>query len=339
MKYSIIVPVYNAEKYLSKCLTSLITQSYNNIEIIIVNDGSTDKSHQIIKQFQEKDSRFKIINQPNSGVSVARNNGLRECTGDYILFVDSDDYINKDTIKECNKIITEKNVDILAFTYYKRVGKIKRLYKLNVPTEEILYKDKYKEQLYNFILNTNDFCNVTTKVIRAKIAKAISFNPKLVIAEDFLFFTKCFLNSNSIYFTNKGFYNYVYNPISVTHLYDKKKNLIKLENSVKAFEEIKKMIQYSTFSNGKSCEKEKALVSSAILEGVKNLKFGSFCEYINYLLSNKSIKQQVERVKEDLNQNILKLMDFNKFVFFKTKIRINITDKIKKIIYILSGSR
>ena len=87
-KISVIVPVYNAEKYLVQCLNSIINQTFKDIEIICINDGSTDNSLKILKEFSEKDSRIKIINQKNSGVSIARNKGIDTASGDYIFFVD-----------------------------------------------------------------------------------------------------------------------------------------------------------------------------------------------------------------------------------------------------------
>lgn len=92
---SIIMPVYNAEKYLNRSIESVMNQTYKNIEIILVNDGSTDASLTICSNYQKADSRIKLINQKNSGVSAARNRGIDEATGTYIMFIDSDDYIEK----------------------------------------------------------------------------------------------------------------------------------------------------------------------------------------------------------------------------------------------------
>lgn len=90
---SIIVPVYNAEKYLNRCISSLLNQTYYNLEIILVNDGSTDNSKKICENAAKKDSRVKVTNSVNEGVSLARNKGLKRASGDYVSFVDSDDYV------------------------------------------------------------------------------------------------------------------------------------------------------------------------------------------------------------------------------------------------------
>ena len=109
-KVSIIVPVYNIEKYLAKCLDSLINQTLEDIEIICVNDGSTDNSAEILNEYAQKDCRIKIINQDNAGLSAARNTGINAANGEYIGYVDSDDWIDLNFTKSCimrQKILTQ----------------------------------------------------------------------------------------------------------------------------------------------------------------------------------------------------------------------------------------
>ena len=106
---SIIVPMYNVEKYIEKCITSLLEQTYKNCEIIIVNDGSEDKSSEIVEKIATQNGNIKIINQKNSGVSVARNTGIENANGDYIIFVDADDYLAKDFVEYMVKLIKMNN--------------------------------------------------------------------------------------------------------------------------------------------------------------------------------------------------------------------------------------
>ena len=96
---SVIVPVYNAEEYLEECLESIKNQTYTNIEVILVNDGSTDGSKEICEQYCEKDNRFKLVNQENQGQSVARNLGVAESVGQFIMFVDSDDVVRENIVE------------------------------------------------------------------------------------------------------------------------------------------------------------------------------------------------------------------------------------------------
>ena len=116
-KCSIIIPVYNVEKYLPKCLDSIVNQTYKNIEIICINDGSTDNSLKILEEYAQKDERIKIINQENQGVSVARNVGIDNATGDYILFVDSDDWIDRDTCKILKIELENEYYDLIIFNH------------------------------------------------------------------------------------------------------------------------------------------------------------------------------------------------------------------------------
>ena len=94
-KISIIVPIYNSERFIADCIESLINQTYQNIEIILIDDGSSDNSYEICKKYQSLDSRIILISQVNSGVSIARNKGIKVATGQHIMFVDSDDYVYK----------------------------------------------------------------------------------------------------------------------------------------------------------------------------------------------------------------------------------------------------
>lgn len=113
VKYSFIVPVYNTSKYLKKCLDSLVKQTFKDFEIIIVNDGSTDNSSNIISKYQDTYKNIKVINQKNGGLSMARNNGVKEADGEYLIFIDSDDYVEKNLLKEVDKEI--KDAEVLRY--------------------------------------------------------------------------------------------------------------------------------------------------------------------------------------------------------------------------------
>ena len=114
-KISIIVPVYNVEKYLKECLDSLINQTLEDIEIICINDGSTDNSLAILEEYQKKDSRIKVFSQRNQGVSAARNLGIEKATGEYLTFLDSDDRLELNTCEILYKETIAKNSDFLFF--------------------------------------------------------------------------------------------------------------------------------------------------------------------------------------------------------------------------------
>ena len=113
-KVSIIVPVYNSEKFLKKCIESMINQTYKDIEIIIIDDGSKDNSREIIQEYQNKDSRIKYLYQKNSGQAVARNNGIKVSIGEFISFLDSDDYIDTEMIEKLYNKAIKENTDIVV---------------------------------------------------------------------------------------------------------------------------------------------------------------------------------------------------------------------------------
>ena len=118
---SIIIPVYNTEKYLRRCMDSILNSAYKDFEILLINDGSTDSSPAICEEYSRQDSRIKVIHQKNQGVSVARNTGLDYCQGEWIVFVDSDDFISKDFLSLIAKEV-HQDKDLLLFDFSKYIS-------------------------------------------------------------------------------------------------------------------------------------------------------------------------------------------------------------------------
>ena len=184
---SIIMPVYNAEKYLNRSIESIMNQTYNNIEIILVNDGSTDNSLEICTNYQEKDNRIKLINQENKGVSFARNKGIDESTGDYIMFIDSDDYIEKNMIEDMVEKIIEDDIDLI-------ISGIKMSY---IKNGQVIQEEKYqlKDKMYTIEEMLNDIlididliciCGPCCKLYKTEIIKnnRIKFTNEFTMGED-----------------------------------------------------------------------------------------------------------------------------------------------------------
>lgn len=145
-KVSIIVPVYNVEKYLRKCLNSLINQTLKDIEIICINDGSTDKSLEILEEYKNRDSRIILLNQENSGQSIARNNGIKKATGEYLGFVDPDDWVDLDYYEKLYNAASTNDTDI-AVGGIIRVTGIKKKKFLNFEKETITDNTNLKFEL------------------------------------------------------------------------------------------------------------------------------------------------------------------------------------------------
>ena len=160
VKISVIVPVYNVEKWLNMCIDSILAQSYKNLEIILVNDGSTDKSKDICDSYSKKDNRVRVLNIKNSGQSVARNIGLKEAKGDYILFIDSDDYISdKAIIEKFINILDSNNYDFIYTSYCRfedgNEEKITEILPISLTNDEI--KNKEGKDILVDLLNKNSF--------------------------------------------------------------------------------------------------------------------------------------------------------------------------------------
>lgn len=144
---SIIIPVYNVEKYLAQCLDSLIGQTYKNIEIICVNDSSEDSSLKILLEFAEKDERIKIIDKANEGVSKARNAGMKEATGKYIMFADSDDWIDACTCRVMADAAERYNADVVMCSYVSETDRRSEAKNIFLD-ERVFEKDEVKEKLH-----------------------------------------------------------------------------------------------------------------------------------------------------------------------------------------------
>ena len=166
---SVIVPIYNVEEYLEECLESIRNQTYTNIEVILVNDGSTDGSREICESYCEKDIRFRLINQENQGQSVARNRGVKESVGQYIMFVDSDDVVNTDVLEVLLPYM-KTDVDIVECEMTRE----KEAFFLNkIPT--IVFEGNSKEAILNCIaFRAVKFC-AFTKLYRRELVEKVPF--------------------------------------------------------------------------------------------------------------------------------------------------------------------
>lgn len=217
MKISIIVPIYNVEKYLKRCVESLLNQDYRDIEIILVDDGSPDNSGKICEEYAKSDSRIKVIHKKNGGLSDARNTGVQEAEGDYILFVDADDTLNKSACKELVEIICKYNADIVCFNLNlidEEVNKkIKGKY-FNYDDNFQCIKMTYIDTIKNNILRKFIRYEAPSKIYKKEIVEKIKF-PIGVFAEDFAVFYKFLKEAQNIIYYNRNLYNYYQRSSSI----------------------------------------------------------------------------------------------------------------------------
>lgn len=220
---SVIIPVYNTEKYLPRCIDSILDSTYDDFEIILVNDGSTDSSPSICEEYSAKDSRIKVIHQENQGVSSARNNGISNCSGQWIIFVDSDDFISNDFL---SIIAREKyqNADFLLFDYVKFIAGHAET---DHPVRTLSFKDSEMHRLIKRILvpqplfpdGKADFRSPCARAYKKSIIDrySIRFSPDLTIGEDLLFNMEYQLRCRSCVYSSVPVYFYDIHIGSATH--------------------------------------------------------------------------------------------------------------------------
>lgn len=181
---SIVVPVYNVENYIDRCVTSIVNQTYSNIEIILVDDGSTDSSSLKCDNWKQKDSRIKVIHKKNGGLSDARNAGVKEVTGEYVCFVDSDDWISKSFVEILYRVAFETNSDIVECQ--KEIASEYTECKDNYGNKSINIKTYYdKDCFYEFFKYIN-FCQVVwNKIYSVKLIKNVTFRYGKINEDEF----------------------------------------------------------------------------------------------------------------------------------------------------------
>lgn len=208
--FSIIVPVYNLQDVVSETINCILQQTYEHFEVIVVNDGSTDNTLNVLHGFEKKDSRIKIINQKNNGVSFARNRGIHEATGDYVYFLDGDDRIHKQTLANIKDAIVEKkSPDIVAFgfTYEKRNGTILRDYSIPKYDHSLLVGVDF---LKLFLLK-KIYISVCSAAIKLEliVGNKIQFSVGTKHAEDIEFMVKIMSKAKNIYYTSSVYFYYI----------------------------------------------------------------------------------------------------------------------------------
>ncbi|MBP6064540.1 glycosyltransferase [Bacteroides sp.] len=208
---SIIVPVYNAESSLEKCLSSLIKQSYSNIEIIVVNDGSTDDSARICLCFASLDTRIKVYNQENGGRSVARNKGLSAARGLFVGFVDSDDWVDNDMFETLYNAHNQSGADIVQCSYYYHQGDLVK--EVSRSSEQLLSKEQALELLFEDKVIKNFLWN---NLFVKELFNGISF-PTGRNFEDVFVTYQLFARARSVFCLSQAKYHYCMSATSIVH--------------------------------------------------------------------------------------------------------------------------
>lgn len=223
--FSILIPVYNAENYLEQSLESVLKQSYENYEIILINDGSTDSSKNICDNFAKKDNRVKVFHQKNMGIAKTRYETLKKIKGDFTLFLDSDDYLEPNFLQIIIDKIKHFDPDIIMFNY-KNVDEENNF----ISNNKTIFKNNEifttnKQKLYDRIFFTDDINNLWTKVIKSSLIKLDDYSNYLDMnnGEDNMFLIPLLIRSKKILNINNILYNYRDNSKSITNTFKKSK--------------------------------------------------------------------------------------------------------------------
>lgn len=288
-KVSVIVPVYNCEEYIQECLNSIINQSYENLEIIVINDGSKDNSDKIIKDICKEDERIKYIFQKNMGPSTARNNGIKNALGEYLVFIDADDNVDKEYIEKLLINVEEKNADLVCCGYIE-----KSVYGNNELND--FYKDKNRLSKKQFISKVCCGLGGTLwgKIFKTEIIKKnnILMNSDIYMCEDLLFVLEYCKYGETFYAIKDKLYMYNrLNEKSITSIITKEY----LDNNIKVYNILEDLLNELGLEYKKIYEilkkRYEGLTKAIIKSEVKSV--GSYTEYLLYknnlrLILNKS---------------------------------------------------
>ena len=276
---TVIINVYNGEKYIKKCIESIINQTYKNLEILVIDDGSTDNTLSIIKEY--KDKRIRIISTENKGLSMSRNVGIENALGNYLYFIDSDDFIEKDTIEYLYKLIKKYDVNISTckpmaiYNYDYKVRKIK---------EKIKLLDSF-EMLKNVLLAIDSTGTTWNKLYKKELFSDIRFENRII--NDIVTTYKLVLKSKKIVYSNQKKYYYLKHKDSITtkeNSLDRTKDFF--DASIERYNYIKKI--YPKF-NENDFGLVKNIVKLYLTDDEENLKYldSNALDYFNKLFSFK----------------------------------------------------
>lgn len=311
---SIIVPVYNAEKYLHKCIDSILAQSYSNFELLLIDDGSKDHSHEICIDFSKKDERIKVLNKSNGGVSSARNLGLDNANGDWLTFVDADDTLSRDFlahlvtgIDECVSLVVS-NCDVIL------KGKV---YQSHVTLENTTVSGN--QMLIRLLKGDNVRNEVWAKLFRCSFIGNERFSNEIMIGEDLLFLlTCCYAGAeDKIRFVPYSDYHYVLNDLSA------------MGKNIDRTYEYEKLITETTFRL-KSLENKEALSQFVLNQIWTILDRYHFKQRDLSSKYNSLIDKYIIKIKDgNLKNRILKLYSHHKILGYFFYLVYKIVNKLK----------
>lgn len=298
---SVIIPVYNVEAHLRKCLDSIINQTYKNLEIIIINDGSTDNSPFICSEFAKMDNRIIYKSRENRGVSATRNEGIELARGEYFSFIDSDDYLEPDTYEYLIGIIKEKKVDAVNYEHYITYSNYEKQHKI---AEKDYGNFDCRDSQYQLVYNVAFACN---KLFSKKIIEGLKFDESILRGEDSLFARLAFSKADNVWFDSRPLYHYVQSDDSAVRGSFRKSQL----TAIKLYD------IYNKFYSEKFPELlPKCIANLNIL--IVSLYFDMWNDKVNYRTEQRQVKKVFDKYyKIAFSCKELPLKQKMKFIIFK----------------------
>lgn len=238
-KVSVVIPAYNTERYISRCIDSVLSQTLHDIEIIVINDGSTDGTRRILESYEGKDPRLKIYHQANKGIGASRRKGMDLAKGEYVQFVDSDDWVDPDFIDHTYSLACGRGADVVetgGFFWHDRHGGFVRTQIKLMPEDTVMMSGL---DIATGIVKRTHTCSLCTKLIRKRFCQdnALNFNDDIGFGEDAYFMCRlCSFNPVYVY-ANKSFYHVTDNPTSTTKSKYTRKNFSERVRWVNMLEE------------------------------------------------------------------------------------------------------
>lgn len=292
---SVIVPIYNSEKYLKKCIDSIKNQTYKDLEIILVNDGSTDNSPKICDEYANIDKRIKVIHQENGGQATARNAGLDASKGEYIAFVDSDDYIEKDMYEVMLSMIEVSHSDI-AICGHKEVFEDESISSVEIFEKEMLDTEALWQEIFGNLNNA-----VWNKLFKKELIGELRFPVGMIHGEDLIFNLDYLKNCKSGVINRSQKYYYVQRSGSVTNSCFSEKKLTEIATKDLAYEIVKEFCPSQVKNAQKYCFRARMNVLRAIFKAnVEENYKQQVAECKKYIKENYPLVKKQIRLKEKI---------------------------------------
>ena len=318
-KISFIIPVKNGEKYIKRCLDSILIQKYDNYEIVIIDNESTDKTKNIIlNEYCYDNIKYYYLNK--SGVGIARNYGIKKADGDYIIFIDVDDYIEPDTISSIKTYI-EKGYDVIKFNYY--LVKNKKIPKI-LFNENFIFNNENKDELFEMMYSSFKFNQLWGQAIKKECLDGIYFDENLKMAEDYLFNYMIYKNCERIICLKATLYNYVYNSEGINYNISEGKILKKINDIM--------FVDNLIYNESKNAKIKNRVIEEVFPHIINYFVYCTKVKYKNNLI--KSIRENsffYDAMKEYNKINLYRILIISiKYNFFEIIIKILCLKKIFK---------